>query len=49
MLSRYLTQYRKLGVALASVSGQEFYPVYILGPQRLFSLFRNLFTLLKNS
>ncbi|KAE9372829.1 hypothetical protein N431DRAFT_288456, partial [Stipitochalara longipes BDJ] len=31
----YITQYRKLGVELASVSGQEFYPVYILGPQRL--------------
>jgi hypothetical protein len=43
--SRYLTQYHKLGVELASVSGQEFYPVYILAPQSLFSLFRNLIRL----
>jgi hypothetical protein len=35
---RYLIQYRKLGVALAGVSGQEFYPIYILAPQSLLLL-----------
>jgi hypothetical protein len=32
-----LVQYRKLGVEQASVSGQEFYPVYILANQSLLS------------
>jgi hypothetical protein len=36
--SRYLIQYRKLGVEQASVSGQEFYPIYILAPQSLLFL-----------
>jgi hypothetical protein len=45
---RYLTQYRKLGVALASVSGQEFYPVYILGPQSLFTNYSTYLTCLCN-
>jgi hypothetical protein len=36
---RYLTQYRKLGVEQASVSGQEFYPVYILANQSLLSYY----------